>query len=250
MTVKAVKPRVKFVRESYMMRERKPVRNVLITNDNNQRDHTYDLSIKEAIKTHGKIAVKALSTECSSSLGKSTFHPISKKTLSEAELKAVIRSSCFVKEKTTPEDKVKARVVAGGNQQDKSIYTLDETSSPTVSTAAVAITVAIAANEGKHVITMDVETAYLNKKMIDDKPVYMKIGPLITAILSRLDSNFEKYQDGNGAVIVRLDKALYGCIESAVLWYEDLKATLEADKYQANPYVIYAYSTRYTRENR
>ena len=29
-------------------------------------------------------------------------------------------------------DKVKARVVAGGNQQDKSIYTLDETASPTV----------------------------------------------------------------------------------------------------------------------
>ena len=45
------------------------------------------------------------------------FLSISKKTLSEAELKAVIRSSCFVKEKTTPEgivDKVKARVVAGG----------------------------------------------------------------------------------------------------------------------------------------
>ena len=40
---------------------------------------------------------------------------------------------------------------------------------------AVFITVAIAANEGRHIITMDVETAYLNAKMIDDKPVYMKI---------------------------------------------------------------------------
>ena len=215
-TAKAVKPREKFVRESYLMRERKPVRNVLITNDNCnniQRDHIYNLSIKGVIKTHGNIAVKALFTECSSLLGKSTFHPISKKTLSEAELKAVIRSSCFVKEKTTPEgivDKVKARVVAGGNQQDKSIYNLDETSSRTVSTTAVFITVAIAANEGRHVITMDVETAYLNAKMIDDKPVYMKIGPLITAILSQLDSNFEKYQDGKGAVIVKLDEALYG----------------------------------------
>ena len=45
-----------------------------------------------------------------------------------------------MKEKMTPEgtvQKVKARLVADGNQQDKSIYTLDETSSPTVSTAAV-----------------------------------------------------------------------------------------------------------------
>ena len=101
-TVKAVKPRVKFVRESCMMTERKPVRNILITNDNNQRYHLCNLSIKGAINTHGNIAVKALFAECLSLLGKSTFHPISKKTLSEAELKAVIRSSCFAIEKTTP----------------------------------------------------------------------------------------------------------------------------------------------------
>ena len=146
-----------------------------------------------------------------------------------------------MKEKTTPKgtvDKVKARVVAGGNQQDKSIYTLDETSSPTVSTVGEA-TVAIAANEGRHVITMDVETAYLNAKMIDDKLVYMKIGPLI--ILFQLDTNFEKYQDGKGAVIVKLDKALYGCVKSAVLIYKDLKATLEAEEYRVNPYDYKVY---------
>ena len=250
-TVKAVKPRAKFVRESYMMRERNSVRNVLLTNDNNQRDHIYNLSIKGAIKTHGNIAVKALFTECSSLLGESSFHPISKKTLSEAELKAVIRSSCFVKEKTTPSgivDKVKARVVAGSNQQDKSIYTLDEASSPTVSTAAVFITVAIAANEGRHVITMDVVTAYLNAKMIDDKKIHMKIGPLITAVLSQLDSNFEKYQDGKGAVIFKLDKALYGCVESAMLSYKDLKTTLEADDYRVNPYDLCVFNEVYKRE--
>ena len=64
----------------------------------------------------------------------------------------------------------------------------------------------------------------------------MKIGPLITAILSKLDSNFEKYQDGKGAVVIKLDKALCGCVESAVLWYKDLKATLEANEYRVNTY--------------
>ena len=144
-------------------------------------------------------------------------------------------------------DNVKARVVAG-DYQDKSIYTLDEASSPTVSTAAVFITVAIAANEGRHVITMDVETAYLNAKMIDDKPIYMKIGPLITAVLSQLDSNFEKYQDGKGAVIFKLDKALYGCVESAMLSYKDLKTTLEADDYRVNPYDLCVFNEVYKRE--
>ena len=95
---------------------------------------------------------------------------------------------------------------------------------------------------------MDVETAYLNAKMIDDKLVYMKIGPLINAIISQLDQIFEKYQDGNGAVIDKLDKALYGCVELAVLWYKDLKATLVTDEYRVNPYDLCVFNKVYEGE--
>ena len=41
-----MKPRVKFVRESYMTRERKPARNVLTVASDYQKEHTYNLSIK------------------------------------------------------------------------------------------------------------------------------------------------------------------------------------------------------------
>lgn len=68
--------------------------------------------------------------------------------------------------------------------------------------------------------------------MIDDKRVYMKIGPLVTAKLAQLDAEFEKYRDRKGAVIVKFDKALYGCVESPVLWYKYLRFTLEADEYE------------------
>ena len=50
---------------------------------------------------------------------------------------------------------------------------------------------AIAAHEKRHVMTMDVETAYLNARMIDDKSVFTRIGPLVTAILAQLDAKFE-----------------------------------------------------------
>ena len=50
----------------------------------------------------------------------------------------------------------------------------------------------IAVYEGRQVMTMDVETAYLNAKMIEDKRVYMRIGPLETAILAQLDAKFGK----------------------------------------------------------
>ena len=65
----------------YILRERKPTRTAFVTIGNDHTQHSYNLSIKGAIKSHGDIAIKALFTECSSLLGKSTFHPVSKKTL-------------------------------------------------------------------------------------------------------------------------------------------------------------------------
>jgi hypothetical protein len=51
----------------------------------------------------------------------------------------IIRSSMFLKTKVYPDgkpDKLKARLVAGGNQQDRTLY-CDDLSAPTVSTSAV-----------------------------------------------------------------------------------------------------------------
>ena len=45
-----------------------------------------------------------------------------------------------------------------------------------------------------------------------------------------------KYLDSKGAVIVKLDKALYRCVESAVLSNKDLRATLEEDGHIVNHY--------------
>ena len=81
------------------------------------------------------------------------------------------------------------------------------------------MTIAIAAKERRKVIAMDVVTAYLNAKITDDKPVYMKNDPLVTAILSQMYATYSKYTDTTGAVTIKLDRALYGCVQSAMLWY-------------------------------
>jgi hypothetical protein len=36
--------------------------------------------------------------------------------------------------------------------------------------------------------------------------------------------------------VVKLDKALYGCVEASLLWYYDLKCKLIADGFSENPY--------------
>ena len=58
-------------------------------------------------------------------------------------------------------DRVKGRIVAGGQRQDKSLYEDKEISSPTVALTSVLITAALAAKEGKHVVTLDHKAAYL-----------------------------------------------------------------------------------------
>ena len=42
------------------------------------------------------------------------------------------------------------------------------------------------------------------------------------------------YLDNRGRAYVRLKKALYGCIESAKLWYDELKRSLESWGYVVN----------------
>jgi hypothetical protein len=47
----------------------------------------------------------------------------------------------------------------------------------------------------------------------------MRLWREITAILATQFLNYYNFVH-NGKVVVKLDRALYGCIESALLWYE------------------------------
>jgi hypothetical protein len=162
-------------------------------------------------------------------LDKGVFIPVDTKEMKHEEVKKVIRSSMFLKEKHLADgsfDKLKARLVAGGNMQDKSLY--DDISSPTVSTTAVFITAAIAAAEQRHVITIDIGGAYLNAHITTHR-VYMSLDPYLANVLSILDRSYEAYKRHNGCIIVELKRALYGCIESARLWYLHISSTLTSE---------------------
>jgi hypothetical protein len=151
---------------------------------------------------------------------KGVFHPRDTRTLTRKQLKSVIRSSIFLKEKYLPSgefEKLKARLVAGGNMQDKSLY--EDISSPTVATSAVFAVAAIAAQEHRHVVTIDIGGAYLNASM-REHDVLMKLDDKLAMILVKIRPDYEKFLNEDGTIIVQLDKALYGCVESARLWYD------------------------------
>jgi hypothetical protein len=65
--------------------------------------------------------------------------------------------------------------------------------------------------------------------------VLMRLDPKLAMILTKIRPDYKPFLDADGTLVVQLDKALYGCVESARLWYDHLRKTLEAMGFQANP---------------
>ena len=198
--------------------------------------HVYAaLTIKAATASYGEATVRdAVTLELQHCISKKVFKGLS--PLDHPH--GAIPSKMFLTPKKLPSgalDKIKARLVAGGHRQDRSLYSDQETSSPTVSLTAVFAQAAIAAHRGEFVLTLDHKAAYLNA-MMKGPEVKMILTKEVSEILCEVCEDYKAYRRDNGTIIVQLQKALYGCIQSAVLWYEELSSTLEGLGYSKNPY--------------
>jgi hypothetical protein len=176
----------------------------------------------------------AAKSEISQCLRFKTFHGLNRRDLLSNKLAQKIYSMMFLRQKRT--GKWKARLVAGGNRQDTSIYSVDQISSPTVTTQSVFMLSAIAATQRHDVMTVDITGAYLHCEVKED--IYMQLDPVVSQILLDLDpdGNWEEYQDPSGKIWVQLDRALYGLVESARLFYDHLCNTLTHVGFAMNPY--------------
>ena len=99
----------------------------------------------------------------------------------------------FLKQKLHPDgtpDKYKARLVAGGDQQNKNLYS--DLSSPTVSTSAVLTVLAIAAYEHRLGTVVDIGGAYLNANMDTGILVHMRLDQTISSLLVKLDQSYSR----------------------------------------------------------
>jgi Reverse transcriptase (RNA-dependent DNA polymerase) len=149
----------------------------------------------------------------------------------------------FLKEKylaTGEFEKLKARLVAGGNQQDKDLY--DDLSAPTVSTSSVFTILSIAAHEARKAAVVDIGGAFLNAQMKSRVAVHMRLDKAMSDLLVRLQPSYKRYQDVKGCIVVRLDRALYGCVDSAALWYENHRDTMTTLGYERNPHDICVFN--------
>jgi hypothetical protein len=116
-------------------------------------------------------------------------------------------------------------------------YTKEETTSPTVSTDALMISLMIDAKERRDVATADVKGADSHTDMEDF--VLSKLVGKAVNIMCQVNPKYEKFvviENGKKVLNLQLLKALYGCVQSALLRYDLFTNTLVQMGFKLNPY--------------
>ena len=200
---------------------------------------SYHTTAKKGIKDHGRPAYDAVVDELLSMLrDKSVLQLIPKEALSNRQRKKMIRSFMFLKTKFDAMgrfEKIKARLVANGKMQDRALY--PDTYSPTVMIQSVLMMLSIAAREGRRVCTVDIGHAYLNAERTeaDGEDIVMEIEPFLVLVLQKVAPEVIPFVDkSTGKLYCKLNKAVYGTLDAAKLWYNKITGVLRSLGYVAN----------------
>ena len=100
-------------------------------------------------------------------------------------------------------------------------YTKEETASPTVTNKGLKLSLAMDALEERIVAISDVPGAYLHAKM--DDLVHLKVSGEMINVMTSLNEKYQNYvteENGRKVLYVKLLKALYGCVQSALFCYK------------------------------
>ena len=114
-----------------------------------------------------------------------------------------------------------------------------------VSMEEVMLKETIDALEGREVEVLEIPGAYLSADM--DKKVHIvfigALAEMMVAADPALYQSFVSYETGKAVLYVRLHKALYGCLKSALMFYEKLVGDLEAYGFRINTYNLCVTNT-------
>ena len=136
--------------------------------------------------------------------------------------------------------------MGGGHRQSYDDFDYyEEITAPTGSLSSLYALIVNSAAKGWKNVTFDIGQAYLNADLTGEK-VHIKLDRTLAILLSQVDNISEsagKYDQylqeidkdfQTGTIIVELDKALYGCLQSARRWYDTLKQVLNDMKYECS----------------
>ncbi len=207
---------------------------------NRTRDYSHRfsfLSVASSIKKWGDKAIQAVREELQMLLDEKVFRWVKKP--SREQVDKALRIHRFVVEKRNR--RVKARTVADGRTQKR--YLEEETYSPTVRLKGIMLNSLVNAHEGREVVTIDIKEAFLKAKVPDEMELIIRMDGDLAILFCELHPEFQL--DEKGVIYLKCVKALYGHIEAARLFYDDLDYTLTHKMgFVQNAYDPCVYNTR------
>jgi hypothetical protein len=164
------------------------------------------------------------------------FCPVMRNNLTWDKRKKALASLMFLKEKR--DQLVKAQMCADGRGQQGD-WSKQNTTSPTISTKSVFITAVINVHEGQDIACFNILGAFLHVDL--DKDIIMILKGWLAELMVQLAPNlYRKYisvdRKGKAILYMKMQKAIYGLLRSALLFYRKLVADLESSGFVINPY--------------
>jgi hypothetical protein len=193
------------------------------------------ISVKAGLTKRGDKARKAVLDEQLMFLQLKVFAFMPNPT--KKQMKKALRVHCFLTEKR--DGRIKARAVADGRSQVR--YKEEETYSLMVKLESIMLCSLIDALEKRHVVMVDIKGALLKAHVPDDLELIVKMEGELAKLFTELNPKFKLDEDG--ALYLRCLKALYGHIEAARLFYDELDNSLTTKIYfTRNKYDLCVYN--------
>lgn len=203
-----------------------PLFNVLLT----------QYGMRRGLKMFGKDGDKAVKTEMLQLHNREVMEPKSGTSLSNKDRSSALSYLMFLKKKKN--GTVKGRGCADGRKQ-RGTMSKAETSSPTVSAEAVFLVITIAAKEKRDVAVMDIPGAFLQTDLEEEK-VYIKFQGRMAEMLALIDPSLYRHhitvEKDRPVLYAELKKALYGMLQSALRFWEQVSTDLVGLGFEINPY--------------
>ena len=191
--------------------------------------------VKRGLKKFGESGIEAIKKEMLQLHDRNVLSPVNADELGIEGRRDALPYLMFLKQKRTGQ--IKGRGCADGRQQ-RLYQNKEDASSPTVSIESVMLSSIIDASEHRDIATVDIPGAFMQADM--DELVHMKIqGKMVDILVDILPSRYEKYvvvENGTKSLYVKLNKALYGTLRAALLFWRKLTGKLQEWGFIVNPY--------------
>ena len=195
----------------------------------------FNISVDQAFAEFPEFAEQSITLELENILRR-TFRPIDFIRIGKHQ--KIIPSKMFLKPKWTSSgefDKLKCRLVGGGHRQNSEDF--GDLSAPTLGLTALFALLAIAAFLQQHSKCADVPSAYLHAPLDkQDGPIFVRLDKKTSEIVIKMRPELAKLADPSGRIVGEVEYALYGLIQSAMLWYQHITGALVNMGFTFNEY--------------